>query len=341
MNTFGHYLRLTTFGESHGPAMGGVIDGFPSKIQIDLGAIDQELKRRRPDQGIGTSPRKESDQLTILSGLTPDGITLGTPIGFIIPNIDARPTDYEEISGLFRPNHADFTYQKKYGIRAASGGGRASARETVSRVVGGAFARQLLALREIKIEAWISAVGAWKAPDIYAKGHFDHEIQREVMAAVAQGDSIGGRVSCLIRGCPIGLGEPVFHKFQARLSEAMMTLPGAKAFEYGLGCKASEARGSLTADIFCTDSQHEMTTLSNFSGGIQGGISNGKDITFAVSFKPTPTIMQSLPTVDQNGKKATLPPRGRHDACIALRAVPVVEAMACLTTADLLLASRL
>ena len=343
MNTFGQFLRLTTFGESHGPAIGGILDGMPPRIHVDKDKVDAMLARRRPGAGGACSSRKESDRIRILSGLTPDGFTLGTPIGFMIANQDARPSDYSDSAGLFRPNHADFTYQQKYGIAASSGGGRSSARETANWVAAGAIALSILNPEGISTSAWISGIGPWKADDIYS-GQSDREtIGRIAEEARSEGDSVGALVSCRIKGGPAGLGEPVADKLQSRLAAAMMSINAAKSFEYGLGREAAGAYGRETADIPVPDEDTTggITFATNFSGGIQGGISNGEDIYFSVAFKPTPTLMQPMPTVDRKGRPATLLPRGRHDACVGLRAVPVVEAMASLVIADMLLASRL
>lgn len=342
MNTFGHHLRLTTFGESHGPAIGGILDGMPSRIRISVEAVQERLDRRRPGNAKGTSARRETDKIRILSGLSFDGLTLGSPIGFIIENNDARPGDYERYADKFRPNHADFTYQAKYGIREAAGGGRASARETANWVAAGALAGHLTDLCGVCVKAWISGVGPWKAEDLYSGESDPERIQAVIAEAGERGDSVGGLVSCRISGVPAGLGDPVFGKLHSRLAAAMMSINAAKSFEYGLGRKASEAYGSEMADIFVPDACRpgRIGTLTNFSGGIQGGISNGNDICLAVAFKPTPTIMMPQATVDIHGQECMLQPAGRHDVCVALRAVPVVEAMATLVIADAFIASQ-
>ena len=325
MNTFGEILRLTTFGESHGPAMGGVLDGMPPLVRIDAAALQAEVDRRAPGRRTGTSPRREPDTVEILSGISPDGLTLGTPIGFIIRNRDQRSGDYSGYTGKFRPNHADYTYYMKYGIHDFRGGGRASARETVSWVTAGAITRQ-----------WLDTLG------IRVKAEFHESAPVEEIAA--QGDSIGGTVSCRIEGLPAGLGEPVFGKLHARLAAAMMSINAAKAFEYGDGFRAATMLGSESADIFRDDAgpivpRHDRAAgpcSSNHSGGIQGGISNGMPVEFKVYFKPTPTIMRPLESIDTEGRRITIEPRGRHDACVAIRATPVVEAMACLVIGDAL-----
>ncbi len=318
MNSFGTLVRLTTFGESHGPAMGGVLDGMPPLVHIDVEEIRHQLARRRPGDKPNVSQRKEADEPEILSGLTPEGLTLGTPIGFIVRNTDARSKDYSDYEGRFRPNHADYTYYKKYGVHDFKGGGRASARETVSWVLGGSIARQWLSTLGISIEANFIETGS-------------------VTDAAAAGDSVGGIVSCIVKGMPAGIGEPVFDKLHARLAAAMMTINAAKAFEYGDGFKSTYMKGSesidrfnsplLSPDAICTD---------NHSGGIQGGISNGMPVTFKVHFKPAPTIMRPLATIDVTGQECVIPPKGRHDPCVAIRAVPVVESMAALVLADLI-----
>lgn len=318
MNSFGQLIRLSTFGESHGPAMGGILDGMPPRVHIDPARIQAECDRRRPGSRPLVSQRREPDRVEILSGISRDGLTLGSPIGFIVRNADARSADYDEI---LRPNHADYTYLAKYGIHEFAGGGRASARETVSWVIAGAICRHWLETRGISLAA-------------------EFVEPRSVAEAAADGDSVGGVVSGVIEGLPVGIGEPVFDKLQARLAQAMMSINAAKAFEYGDGIAAASMRGSECADIpYIEDGRVSFRT--NHSGGIQGGISNGMPVTFKVWFKPTPTIMRPLPTLDANLHEVTTSPRGRHDPCVAIRAVPVVEAMALLTVADLLRISGL
>lgn len=316
MNTFGERIRLTTFGESHGPAMGGVLDGMPPNVRINFDEIRRHLDRRRPGQKPGTSQRREDDIPEFLSGFTVDGLTLGTPIGFIIRNTDARPDDYRNYSGKFRPNHADYTYYVKYGVLPQSGGGRASARETVSWVVAGSIVRQWLEQKGIRIEAEFIPTN-----DPAATGD--------------AGDSTGGIVACRATGVPAGIGNPVFGKLHARLAEAMMSINAAKAFEYGDGFKAAYDLGSRSLDLFEFDAKSGIYCTSNHSGGIQGGISNGMPIEFKVYFKPTPTIMQNVETVDSDGNICNINPSGRHDACVAIRAVPIVESLTALVIADL------
>lgn len=319
-NSFGETLRLTTFGESHGPAMGGILDGMPPRVSIDLEEIQIHLERRRPGSRPDVSQRKETDRPEILSGITPDGKTLGTPIGFIVRNVDARSVDYNGYIGKFRPNHADYTYWKKYGIHDFRGGGRASARETVTWTVAGSIVRQWLGSMGIEIRATF-------------------EETNSVTACMKAGDSTGGTVRCMVRGLRAGIGEPVFSKLHSRLAAAMMGINAAKAFEYGDGVRSAHMKGSGSMDLFY-DGDGDGTTppfTTNHSGGIQGGISNGMPIEFAVHFKPTPTIMQPLQTKDTEGNDCVIDPRGRHDPCVAIRAVPVVESMAALVIGDMIL----
>lgn len=327
MNTFGRNIRLTTFGESHGKAMGGIIDGIPGGVQLSMDAILRETARRRPGQSHLVTARNEKDQPEFLSGITEDMVTLGTPIGFIVRNTDHHSSDYDEMAALYRPNHADYTYDMRYGIRDPRGGGRASARETLNWVIGGAIARQLPCMKGISISADIIAIGGVDGSR--------EEMEREVERAMKEGDSLGGIVECVISGVKPGVGEPVFGKLHARLAEAMMSINAAKGFEYGDGFASAAMRGTRHADIF-TSGDSGIKTLTNHSGGIQGGISNGSDILFRVAFKPTPTLLRDIETVDKEGRPAILKAKGRHDPCVAIRAVPVVEAMAALTIADFL-----
>lgn len=348
MNTFGRKLRLTTFGESHGKAMGGVLDGFPSRFRIDMERVQEEVDRRRPGSGtVGASARNEQDAVEFLAGINDDGISLGSPIAFIIRNQDVRREDYESVRGKFRPNHADYTYFRKYGMLSPSGGGRSSARETVSRVVAGAIARQWLEKKGIFIRAILTAAGEASVGNPIAEiekyigsrdiPEISPELMKEILTARTDGDSVGGVVNCIIRGVPAGAGNPVYGKLHARLAEAMMSINAAHGFSYG-DPGAAQARGSLFADSMTSlDGDFNATFASNRSGGIQGGISNGQDIYIGVSFKPTPSIAKPLQTVDCYGTRCTITTTGRHDACVAVRAVPVVEAMAALTIADILL----
>lgn len=352
MNTFGEIFRLTSFGESHGPAVGGVIDGMPPGVKVDKNYLQSCLDRRRPGQSVLTTSRNEHDRLEILSG-TFEGVTTGAPIGFIVRNEEQRSSDYNELSRLFRPSHADFTYQMKYGVRDYRGGGRSSARETVARVVAGGFA--MLVLREygVRITAYTSQVGDIILPGTY-KDYDLTEIERNdvrcpdletarlmaelIMRVKADGDTIGGVVSGVIEGLPVGLGEPVFDKLHARLGSAMLSINAAKGFDYGDGFSGLSMRGSEQNDLFQpAESLREVATATNHSGGIQGGISNGSPVTFRVAFKPVATLLQAQPTVDLEGKAVTVNARGRHDPCVLPRAVPIVEAMAAMVILDYLM----
>ena len=350
MNTFGRIFRLTTFGESHGEAIGGVIDGMPAGIDIDLDFIQEELNRRRPGQSKITTSRNEPDQVELLSGVF-EGKSTGCPIGFIVRNTNQHSQDYENMRCLFRPSHADFTYQEKYGIRDHRGGGRSSARITISRCVGGALAKLVLRQKGISVQAYTSQVGdialdrdyqrydlsltesnAVRCPDPVKA----EEMIRLIETVKAEGDTIGGVISCVIKDCPVGLGEPEFGKLHAALGSAMLSINAVKGFEYGEGFAGVTARGSEQNDIF-VPSEAGITTVSNHSGGIQGGISNGQDIYFRVAFKPVATILQEQVTVDKEGQATTLKARGRHDPCVLPRAVPVVEAMAAMVILDAIL----
>ena len=316
MNTLGKILTLTTFGESHGPAMGGVLDGMPAGVDIDLDALQRFVDRRRTGQTAGSSTRDEQDRVEVLSGIW-QGKTLGTPIGFIVRNTDARSADYDVIARCYRPNHADFTWEKKYGLRDPRGGGRASARETVARVVAGGIAIQALNKLDITIEAAACPLDT-----------------AELQCAMAEGDTLGGIIECTVKGVPAGLGEPLFGKLHAQLAAAMMSIPSVHGFEYGDGFDLAAKRGSEVMDLFERRADGSIGTLTNHSGGIQGGISNGEDIVMRIAFKPVPTLMREVPTVDRNGNPVTLQPRGRHDVCVVPRAVPIVEAMAALVILD-------
>lgn len=336
MNSFGNIFRLTTFGESHGRAIGGVIDGMPAGLTVDYDAVQRQLDRRRPAQTTIDSQRRESDRVEILSGVF-EGQTLGTPIGFIIPNKDARSSDYEEMRHIFRPSHADYTYQAKYGLRDYRGGGRASARETACRVVAGAFAMQALATMGISVDSRVIQVGSRRilTEDDLTGAYSDIKAARDC------GDTLGGVVECGVRGVPAGVGEPIFGKLQAMLASAMMSIPGAKGFEYGMGFEGATRRGSEVLDNFIADGNGRITTATNYSGGIQGGISNGNDIEMRVAFKPVATLIKAVKTVDDKGNEKILEVRGRHDACVVFRALPVVEAMAAMTIFDAVLMNRL
>ncbi len=353
MNTFGNNLTLTTFGESHGPAMGGIIDGFPAGFRLDFDKINEEVAKRRPGSSSLVSARNEKDIPEFLSGVLPDGTTLGTPIGFIVRNTDQRSQDYSTISDLYRPSHADYTYDARYGIRDPRGGGRSSARETVNWVVAGALASQWLEKNGITIQSALTGVGPIESDSALEKLMKDpsadihlvvedslrRAMEEHIRECRNNGDTVGGRVSCLINGVPAGVGNPVANKLQAALASAMMSINAAKGFEYGLGFRSSSAHGSVVNDPFIPSSDHSgyLKTATNFSGGIQGGITNGMPIFFSVYFKPTPTIMRAQSTVDKEGNPCVLNPAGRHDPCVAVRAVPIVKAMASLVLADFLI----
>lgn len=349
-NTYGNLFTLTTFGESHGPAIGGVIDGVPAGQVIDIEAVQHELDRRKPGQSHIVTARKESDEVTFLSGIM-DGRTTGTPIGFTIPNGNQHSDDYDNMKDLYRPSHADYTYEAKYGVRDHRGGGRSSARETACRVVGGAVARQILASKGIKITAFTRSVGNIELTESYDHldlTHTEDNIVRcpdadaaarmiELIERVkADGDTVGGVVTCVISGVPAGLGEPVFDRLNAMLAAGMMSINAAKGFEIGMGFDGTRRRGSEVIDLFDVKNG-KVGFCSNNSGGIQGGISNGADIYFNVAFKPVATLLQEVKTIDRNGCPVTLKARGRHDPCVVPRAVPVVEAMAAMTLLDALM----
>lgn len=327
MNTIGKILTLTTFGESHGPAMGGVLNGMPAGVKIDLEALQRFVDRRRTGQATGSSTRDEKDRVEVLSGIW-QGETLGTPIGFVVRNTDARSDDYKELASVYRPNHADFTWQAKYGIRDPRGGGRASARETVARVVAGGIALQALAMLGITIEASIDSMGH------HSRDAKSCDPTDELERVIADGDTLGGIVSCTVRGVPAGLGEPVFGKLHAQLAAAMMSIPSVHGFEYGDGFAMATKCGSEVMDVFEKRPDGSIGTVTNHSGGIQGGISNGEDIVMRIAFKPVPTLMRPIDTVDHDGNAVTLQPRGRHDVCVVPRALPIVEAMAALVILD-------
>lgn len=346
-NSFGNIFRLTSFGESHGKAIGGVIDGFPSGIVIDEDFVQEELNRRRPGQSLLTTPRSEDDKVEFLSGIF-EGRSTGCPIGFVVWNRNQHSADYESIKTVFRPSHADYTYNVKYGIRDYRGGGRASARETISRVVAGALAKLVLSQLGIKVTAYTSQVGSVKLNLDYSQYNFDmiekndvrcpdpvkaKEMEELILHVKKSCDTIGGEITCVITGCPIGLGEPVFGKLHAALGNAMLSINAVKGFEYGIGVDGIEQRGSQQNDAFFNDNG-KVKARTNHSGGIQGGISNGEDIYFRVLFKPVATVLMEQETVNLDGVDTTLKPRGRHDPCVLPRAVPIVEAMAAMTILD-------
>lgn len=326
MNAIGKILTLTTFGESHGVAMGGILDGVPAGADIDLEELQRFVDRRRTRQAVGSSTRDEKDRVEVLSGIW-QGKTLGTPIGFLVRNTDARSGDYNEIAKCYRPNHADYTWEAKYGIRDPRGGGRASARETVARVVAGGIAIQLLNKLGITVKARVEQVGP-------RTGVTAEEMDRLIAEAASNGDTLGGIISCTVHGVPVGMGEPLFGKLQAQLAAAMMTIPSVHGFDYGDGFAMAAKRGSEVMDAFEKREDGTIGTTTNHCGGIQGGISNGEDIVMRIAFKPVPTLMREVPTVDRDGNPVTLHPRGRHDACVLLRALPIVESMAAIVILD-------
>ncbi len=357
-NSFGQVFSITTYGESHGAAIGVIIDGCPAGLEIDIEAIQAELNRRRPGQSEITSPRRESDKVEIVSGIF-EGKSTGTPISMYIRNEDQRPADYHHLEEGWRPGHADFTYDQKYGFRDHRGGGRSSARETAARVMAGAVARSLLARHDIQIQAYVSAVADIRVPVDYTAldlTSVENNIVRCPDEATAlkmiqliekvrdEGDTVGGVITCVVRNVPAGLGEPVFHKLQADLAAAMLSINAAKGFEIGSGFKGTEMRGSYHNDQFIAEvnpSGHpRFRTQTNHSGGIQGGISNGADIVFNVGFKPVSTLLKSQKTIDKEGKAINLEGKGRHDPCVLPRAVPIVEAMCALVLADHWLMNR-
>lgn len=349
MNTFGQIFRLTTFGESHGQAIGGIIDGCPAGIKLDFEAIQFELNRRKPGQSKITTQRKESDCVEFLSGIL-EGVTTGAPIGFMIQNKNQKPKDYEHISDAFRPSHADYTYFKKYGLRDFRGGGRSSARETANWVVGGAVAKQIL--KAVQINAFVSSVGDLFLEKPYQSLDFskiesnivrcpDEQVAKKMIEKIKEirkaGDTIGGTVTCVVQNVPTALGEPVFDKLHARLGQAMLSINAAKGFEFGSGFCGAKMKGSEHNDLFNPDG----TTKTNLSGGIQGGISNGMDIYFRVAFKPVSTLMQNQQTINTQREVVEIQGKGRHDPCVVPRAVPIVEAMTAMVLADFVFLNRM
>ncbi|MCE9540670.1 MAG: chorismate synthase [Bacteroidetes bacterium] len=352
-NSFGKLFTLTSFGESHGEAMGGIIDGCPAGLLIDADFIQKELDRRKPGQSSIVTQRKESDKVEFLSGIF-EGKTTGTPIGFIVRNENQKPKDYDHIATVYRPSHADYTYDTKYGTRDHRGGGRSSARETISRVVAGAVAKLILKQSGITIQAYTSQVGDIQLLKDYHNLDLsktdsnnvrcpDELIAETMIQRIEQvrkaGDTIGGVISCVIKGTPVGLGEPVFDKLHADLGKAMLSINAVKGFEYGSGFEGTKMKGSEHNDAFVSD-RNKITTKTNHSGGIQGGISNGEDIYFRVAFKPVATILQKQNTVNSNGQAVEMTGKGRHDPCVLPRAVPIVEAMAALVLVDHLLRAK-
>lgn len=354
MNTYGNILRLTTAGESHGPALCGILEGMPAGIRLDMSLFERDMAARRPAGVAGSTARKEDDRVTFLSGLL-EGVTTGAPIAFTIPNNDVRSADYDHLRHTFRPSHADFTYQAKYGIRDHRGGGRASARETALRVAAGALAMQVLAARGVEVCAFTRSIGdvessapmrVYTRDEIYNSPvrcplpDFSRKMEQTLEEARQAGTTLGGVVSCIATGVPAGLGEPLYDKLSARLAYGMMSVPAAHGFEYGMGFDGASQQGHMVADHFAVAADGSVTTLSNHSGGIQGGISNGAPITFNVAFKPIATLMRPMQSIDRYGKTVVIEPRGRHDVCAVPRAVPVVRAMTALTLLDAMLMAR-
>lgn len=352
-NSFGNIFRLTSFGESHGPAVGGVIDGFPAGIEIDEEFVQSELNRRRPGQSLLTTPRKENDRVEFLSGIF-EGKSTGCPIGFIIRNQNQHSNDYDNIRDVFRPSHADYTYTQKYGLRDHAGGGRSSARETIARCVAGALAKLALKQLGVQIYAYTSQVGDIALSQDYK--HYDPALieqnnvrcpdpetaarmAKKIEEVKAEGNTIGGVITGVIKGCPVGLGEPVFGKLHAALGQAMLSINAVKGFEYGQGFAGVSQTGKMQNDLFFNDNGR-INTRTNNSGGIQGGISNGQDIYFRVAFKPVATLLMEQETVTVNGEDTVLKARGRHDACVLPRAVPIVESMAAMVILDYYLLNK-
>ncbi len=347
-NSFGKLFKLTTFGESHGTSIGGIIDGCPAGIKIDLDKVQEDLDKRKPGQSAIVTQRKESDTVVFLSGIF-EGVTTGTPIGFTIENENQKSNDYSHIKDTFRPSHADYTYSEKYGVRDYRGGGRSSARETACRVVGGSIAKQVI--KGINIVAFTASVGELKLEKDSSELDFsliesnpvrcpDPEtavkMENYIREIRSQGDTVGGTVKCIIKNVPIGLGEPVFDKLHADLGKAMLSINAVKGFEFGSGFEGTKMKGSEHNDLFNSDG----TTKTNLSGGIQGGISNGMDIYFNVAFKPVATIMQKQETINAEGQLVEMQGKGRHDPCVVPRAIPIVEAMAALVLADFWLQNK-
>ena len=353
-STYGILFKISTFGESHGPGIGVVIDGCPAGLPFDSDFIQHELDRRKPGQSRITTQRREADEFEVLSGVF-EGKTQGTPIALLIRNTDQRSKDYGHIAEQFRPSHADYTYQTKYGSRDYRGGGRSSARETAARVAAGAIAKLLLAQQGVQIQAYVSQVGKLKLEKPYTELNLalaeenavrcpDPETAEQMFQYIDEtrkrGDSIGGIVDCVVTGVPVGWGEPVFDKLHAELGKAMLSINAVKGFEYGSGFAGAELYGSQHNDEFYTDEQGRVRTKTNQSGGIQGGISNGEDIYFRTAFKPVATIMQDQDSVDVNGQPVTVSGKGRHDPCVVPRAVPIIEAMTALVLADMYLRNK-
>ena len=354
MNTFGQIFRLTSFGESHGKGIGGIIDGCPAGVEIDMEFVQNELNRRKPGQSKITTQRGESDQVEFLSGIF-EGKTQGTPIGFVVWNKDQHSSDYNDLKDIFRPSHADYTYIQKYGTRDHRGGGRSSARETIARVVAGAVAKLLLKKVGVNIQAYVSRVGEIDINKAYTELDLsqtesnivrcpDAEAAERMIARIEEAgrnhDTVGGVVSCVVTGVPAGWGEPVFNKLHADLGHAMLGINAVKGFEYGSGFDGTRLSGSEHNDVFIK-TENGVRTKTNHSGGVQGGISNGEDIYFNVAFKPIATLLKEQNTVDKSENEVVINPKGRHDPCVLPRAVPIVESMAAIVLADHFLLSRI
>ncbi|MEI6312886.1 MAG: chorismate synthase [Bacteroidota bacterium] len=352
-NSFGQIFRITSYGESHGKGIGVVIDGCPAGLILDESLIQNALASRKPGQSSITSSRAESDSYTIQSGIS-NGITTGAPIAFFVPNIDAKSNDYDALQQAYRPSHADYTYDMKYGIRDIAGGGRSSARETIARVIGGAVAQMLLAHYKIEIVAYVSQIGTITCTKNYETLDLkmvntslvrcpDHTISEQMIAAIEEakkeGDSLGGVITCIAKQVPVGLGEPVYDRLEADLAKAMLSINATKGFEIGSGFAGTKMKGSEHNDIFYKEGE-QIKTKTNYSGGVQGGISNGMDIYFNVAFKPTSTIFKEQETIDIAGNPLLMQMKGRHDPCVVPRAVPIVEAMTALVLADHILRNR-
>ncbi|TLX76532.1 chorismate synthase [Labilibacter sediminis] len=353
-NSFGNFFKLTSFGESHGKAVGGVIEGVMPGLDLDVEFIQKELNRRRPGQSAITTPRDEKDKVEFLSGVL-DGKATGTPIGFVIWNADQRSKDYGNIKDVYRPSHADYTYQQKYGIRDHRGGGRSSARETIARVVAGAIAKLILKKYGVEINAYTSQVGSIKLEKSYAEMDLakaeenivrcpDEEVAEKMISYIDQvrqdKDSVGGVITCVVKNSPVGLGEPVFDKFHAEMGKAMLGINAVKGFEYGMGFKAGEMKGSEHNDEFIMDGD-KVRTKTNRSGGVQGGITNGEDVYMNVAFKPIATILKEQNTVNKQGEEIVSTVKGRHDPCVLPRAVPIVEAMAAMVMVDMIYLNKM
>ena len=353
-SSIGNLFKLTTFGESHGISMGGIIDGCPSGLMLDFHHVQECLNKRRPGYNVLQSERKEPDEVEFLSGLL-DGVTLGSPIGFVIKNKNAKSKDYDQLKDIFRPSHADFTYDKKYGLRDHRGGGRASARETVNWIVGGAIASQILKTKNISISSYVSAIGnvsmdlaekPFNLDNVYknnARCPVDSvakKMEELILKCKADGDTVGGKVSTVVKGLLVGLGEPIFNKLQASIARSIMSINACKGIEFGLGFKSSEKRGSEVNDIFELNEKSEIYTKTNYSGGVLGGISNGNDVYFKSAFKPVSTVFKSQETINTSLEKVNYKSSGRHDPCVVPRVVPIVDSLTAMLILDFYLMNK-